>query len=629
MDSAQADWQEPENIIASHAARIDVKSTIEEYTGRKDWRIKANANQGYSLGGLILNTSGKVTANYWLDHVYPPAVGEAHRDADLHVHDLDMLAGYCAGWSLRNLLVEGFNGVPGKIEAGPPKHFTSALGQIVNFLGALQNEWAGAQALSSFDTYLAPFLRTDALSYDQLVQAMQEFVFNLNVPSRWGTQTPFTNLTFDWVCPEDLRDDVPLIGGEEMDFVYGDCQAEMDLINRAFIEVMTRGDARGRVFTFPIPTYNITEDFPWESENARLLFDMTAKYGLPYFQNFINSELKPNQIRSMCCRLQLDLRELLKRGNGLFGSAEQTGSIGVVTINCARLGYRFAGDEAALLGELDRLLELGRDSLEIKRELIQSLMDDGLFPYSRRYLGSLRNHFSTLGVNGINEMIRNFCGGRYDITSPEGEELALRLLDHVRARMLEFQDQTGHMYNLEATPAEGTTYRFAKEDRKRFPCILQAGTPDRPYYTNSSQLPVGFTDDPFEALERQDALQVKYTGGTVLHLYMSEKLSSAECCAALVRQSLQAYHLPYITVTPTFSICPRHGYLAGEQHYCPTCDEEAHAAGRYDPDNRQACEVWTRVMGYHRPVEAFNPGKRSEHEERQHFVERHVAHRAA
>lgn len=609
--------------------KIDVEHAIEEYLAKLDWRVKANANQGYSLGGLILNTSGKVTANYWLSHVYPAHIGLAHREGDLHIHDLDMLAGYCAGWSLRNLLNEGFNGVPGKIEAAPPKHFSSALGQIVNFLGALQNEWAGAQALSSFDTYLAPFLRRDQLDYEQLVQMMQEFVFNLNVPSRWGTQTPFTNLTFDWVCPEDLRDQVPLIGGEEVDFEYGDCQAEMDMINRAFIEVMTRGDAKGRVFTFPIPTYNITDDFPWESENARLLFDMTAKYGLPYFQNFINSELKPNQIRSMCCRLQLDLRELLKRGNGLFGSAEQTGSIGVVTINCARLGYRFAGDEKSLFEEMDRLMEIGRDSLEIKRRVVQKLMDEGLYPYSRRYLGTLRNHFSTLGVNGVNEMIRNFTFGEDDITTERGEALATRLLDHVRARMLEFQDETGNMYNLEATPAEGTTYRFAKEDLKRYPDILQAGTEEAPYYTNSSQLPVGYTDDPFEALSRQDQFQTKYTGGTVLHLYMSERLSSADACAALVRKSLSQFHLPYITITPTFSICPKHGYLQGEHHHCPTCDEEAKAAGTFDADNRQACEVWTRVMGYHRPVSAFNPGKASEHGERTHFEERRVRRAAA
>ena len=605
--------------------RIAVKPTIDEYLGRLDWRIKANANQGYSLGGLILNTSGKVTATYWLDHVYPQAVGEAHRNGDIHIHDLDMLAGYCAGWSLRTLLTEGFNGVSGKIEAGPPKHFTTALGQIVNFLGALQNEWAGAQAFSSFDTYLAPYVRVDGLTYREIVQAMQEFVFNLNVPSRWGTQTPFTNLTFDWVCPEDLRTQRPIIGGKEADFDYGDLQEEMDLINRAFIEVMTGGDAKGRVFTFPIPTYNITSDFPWESENAERLFDMTAKYGLPYFQNFLNSELEPGQIRSMCCRLQLDLRELLKRGNGLFGSAEQTGSIGVVTVNCARLGYRHAGDETSLLKALDRLLALGRDSLEIKRALIQKLIDGGLYPYTKRYLGTLRNHFSTLGVNGVNEMIRNFTHDAEDITTPFGEGLALRLLDHIRARMLEFQEETGHMYNLEATPAEGTTYRFAKEDKARYPDILQAGSDAAPYYTNSSQLPVGFTDDPFEALTRQDELQTKYTGGTVLHLYMSERLSSAAACRELVRRSLSRNRLPYITVTPTFSICPQHGYLAGEHAFCPKCDDELGADANSDDSARQACEVWTRVMGYHRPVAAYNPGKKSEHEERAHFVERRAA----
>jgi anaerobic ribonucleoside-triphosphate reductase len=553
---------------------VDVEASMNEYLEQRDWRVNANANQGYSLGGLILNVSGKVIANYWLNHVYPPAVGAAHRNADLHIHDLDMLAGYCAGWSLRTLLAEGLNGVPGKVESGPPKHMSSAVGQIVNFLGTLQNEWAGAQAFSSFDTYMAAYVRNDKLSYDSVRQYIQELIYNLNVPSRWGTQTPFTNLTFDWICPEDLREQVPVIAGAEMPFTYGDLQPEMDMINRAYIEVMMAGDAKGRVFTFPIPTYNITEDFDWHSPNAELLFEMTARYGLPYFQNFINSELKPNMIRSMCCRLQLDLRELLKRGNGLFGSAEQTGSLGVVTINCARLGYLHAGNEDALFGALDRLLDLGRDSLEIKRKVIQRHMDNGLFPYTRRYLGTLRNHFSTLGVNGINEMIRNFSGGSHDITSVWGHGFAVRLLDHVRARMLEFQDQTGHMYNLEATPAEGTTYRFAKEDRKRHPDILQAGTADMPYYTNSSQLPVGFTDDPFEALERQDELQRKYTGGTVLHLYMNEPLSSADACRTLVKRALSRFGLPYITVTPSFSICPKHGYLSGSHPFCPKCDAE-------------------------------------------------------
>jgi ribonucleoside-triphosphate reductase len=551
---------------------VDVEASIEEYLHRQDWRVNANANQGYSLGGLILNVSGKMIANYWLNHVYPPEVGQAHRDADLHIHDLDMLAGYCAGWSLRMLLAEGLNGVPGKVESAPPRHLSSACGQIVNFLGTLQNEWAGAQAFSSFDTCLAPYVRKDGLSYESVRQAIQELVYNLNVPSRWGTQTPFTNLTFDWTCPDDLRGQVPVIAGAEQPFTYGDLQDEMDMINRAYIEVMMAGDARGRAFTFPIPTYNITADFAWDSPNAELLFGMTARYGLPYFQNFINSELRPNMIRSMCCRLQLDLRELLKRGNGLFGSAEQTGSLGVVTINCARLGHRHPDDEQGLLAALDRLLELGRQSLEIKRKEIQRHMDNGLFPYTKRYLGTLRNHFSTLGVNGVNEMIRNFSGDRYDITDPRGHALALRLLDRVRARMLEFQEQTGHMYNLEATPAEGTTYRFAREDRKRFPGILQAGTPDMPYYTNSSQLPVGFTDDPFEALERQDALQRKYTGGTVLHLYMTEAVSSAQACRELVRRALTHFGLPYLTVTPTFSICPKHGYLSGRHPFCPKCD---------------------------------------------------------
>jgi ribonucleoside-triphosphate reductase (formate) len=561
-------------LRADRHTLVDVESSINEYLNRQDWRVNANANQDYSLGGLILNVAGKMTANYWLSHVYPPEIGQAHREADFHIHDLDMLSGYCAGWSLRTLLHEGFNGVPGKVESEPPRHLSSAIGQIVNFLGTMQNEWAGAQAFSSFDTYMAPFVRKDRLGYADVRQAMQELIYNLNVPSRWGTQTPFTNLTFDWICPDDLREQVPVVGGTEMPFRYGELQAEMDLINRAYIEVMMAGDAKGRVFTFPIPTYNITPDFDWDSDNAARLFEMTARYGLPYFQNFINSELKPNMIRSMCCRLQLDLRELLKRGNGLFGSAEQTGSLGMVTLNCARLGYRFRGDEAGLFAELDRLLEFARASLEIKRKVIQRHMDNGLFPYTRRYLGTLRNHFSTIGVNGINEMIRNFSTDAFDMTDPRGHALAVRLLDHVRAQMLRFQEETGHMYNLEATPAEGTTYRFAKEDRKRYPDILQAGTNETPYYTNSSQLPVGYTDDPFEALELQDELQRKYTGGTVLHLYMAEPVSSPGACRELVRRALSRFSLPYITVTPTFSICPKHGYLAGKHPFCPKCDAE-------------------------------------------------------
>lgn len=554
-------------------AVVDVAASMNEYLSREDWRVRANANQGYSLGGLILNVSGKVTANYWLDEVYSPEIGTAHREGDLHIHDLDMLAGYCAGWSLRTLLTEGFNGIPGRVEAGPPKHLSSALGQMVNFLGTLQNEWAGAQAFSSFDTYLAPFVRKDQLGFDEVRQAIQEFIYNLNVPSRWGTQTPFTNLTFDWVCPEDLREQIPYIGGEEMPFAYGELQAEMELINRAYIEVMQAGDGLGRVFTFPIPTYNITHDFPWDSDNAERLFEMTSRYGLPYFQNFLNSDMQPNQVRSMCCRLQLDVRELLKRGGGLFGSAEQTGSLGVVTINCARLGYLYRGDKLALLQQLDRLLEMARQSLEVKRKVIQQHMDAGLYPYTKRYLGTLRNHFSTIGVNGLHEMLRNFTDDAEGLHSEAGRALALEVLDHVRARLVQFQEDTGHLYNLEATPAEGTTYRFAKEDRKRFPGILQAGTAEAPYYTNSSQLPVGFTDDPFEALALQDELQCKYTGGTVLHLYMAEQISSAEACKKLVRNALSRFRLPYLTVTPTFSICPVHGYLAGEHEFCPKCDE--------------------------------------------------------
>ena len=594
---------------------VDAIATITEYLDRSDWRVNANANQGYSLGGMMLNTSGKVVANYWLSQVYPAVAGQAHRNADLHIHDLDMFAGYCAGWSLKDLLQQGFNGVPGAIAAGPAKHFSSAVGQIVNFLGTLQNEWAGAQAFSSFDTYMAPFVRLDDMTYAQVKQCMQELIFNLNVPSRWGTQTPFTNLTFDWTCPADLADEHPLIGDEVCDFAYGDLQAEMDLINRAFMEVMTEGDAEGWVFTFPIPTYNITRDFDWDAPNTELLFTMTAKYGLPYFQNFINSELDPGMIRSMCCRLQLDLRELLKRGNGLFGSAEQTGSVGVVTINMARLGYLYADDEAGLTARLDELFEIGRDTLELKRTVIQHHIDAGLFPFTKRYLGTLDNHFSTLGVNGMNEMVRNFTHDAYDLTDPRGHAMCVRLLDHVRDKMVEFQEATGHLYNLEATPAEGTTYRFAKEDRKRYPGILQAGTESNPYYTNSSQVPVGYTDDPFEAQEMQEELQTKYTGGTVLHLYMNERISSAAACKELVRRSLTAFRTPYITITPTFSICPVHGYLVGEHLTCDKCAELHPEAEPVE------CEVWTRVMGYFRPVRSFNIGKKGEYAERQMFTE--------
>jgi ribonucleoside-triphosphate reductase len=553
---------------------IDVVNSINEYLDRLDWRVHANANQGYSLGGMILNISGKMVANYWLNKIYPESVAMAHRNGDFHIHDLDMLSGYCAGWSLRMLLNEGFNGVAGRVESSPPKHLSSAIGQMVNFLGTLQNEWAGAQAFSSFDTYLAPFIRVDDLTYEKVKQCMQEFIYSLNVPSRWGTQTPFTNLTFDWVCPDDLKNSIPLIGGEEVGFTYGELQKEMDMINRAYIEVMTEGDSRGRVFTFPIPTYNITKDFPWESENALLMFEMTAKYGLPYFQNFVNSDLEPSMVRSMCCRLQLDLRELLKRGNSLFGSAEQTGSVGVVTLNCARLGYLHKGNEEGLMSRTVELMQYAKNSLEIKRKVVQMYMNNGLFPFTKRYLGTLRNHFSTIGVNGINEMIRNFTEDQHNISTEYGKNMAVRFLDRMREILKEFQLESGNMYNLEATPAEGTTYRFAKEDLKRYPDIIQAGFKGANYYTNSSQLPVDFTKDAFEALQMQDELQKKYTGGTVLHLYMNERISSSKVCGQLIKKVVENFELPYFTITPTFSLCPKHGYLSGEHKFCPKCDSE-------------------------------------------------------
>ena len=576
---------------------IRARETLEEYLSKSDWRVNENANQGYSLGGMILNTSGKVTANYWLSHVYPEEVGQAHRDGDLHIHDLSMFSGYCAGWSLRQLLEEGFNGVANKVDSTSPKNLSGAVGQMVNFLGTLQNEWAGAQAFSSFDTYLAPYVRKyseelkeelSELVMDQLALAdliekktykyvydcVQTFVFNLNVPSRWGTQTPFTNITLDWTCPPDLKDRKLLLGGQPYKYTFGELEKEMQIINRAYIEVMLKGDAKGRVFTFPIPTYNITQDFDWYGPNTDLLFEMTAKYGLPYFQNFLNSDLKPHHIRSMCCRLQLDLNELLKRGNGLFGSAEMTGSIGVVTINAARLGYKYRGDKQAFLARLEELMEQAKISLELKRKEVEKWLEAGLYPYTKRYLGHFNNHFSTIGINGMNEAIKNFTSGEEDITTQLGGDFAEEVLLFMRQKLVYFQEETGNLYNLEATPAEGVTCRFAKEDKKRFHDIMQAGTEDFPYYTNSTQVPVEFTDDAFEALQNQDRFQTKYTGGTVLHLYLGERVSGPEACRALVKKALSNFRLPYITISPTFSICPKHGYLAGEHDYCPTCDAE-------------------------------------------------------
>lgn len=592
--------------------QVNSSTTVREYIDKVDWRINANANTGYSNAGLVNNLAGKLIANYWLDEVCSPDEGQAHRNGDYHIHDLDCLTGYCAGWSLRVLLDEGFNGVRGRVTSRPPRHFREALGQMANFLGILQSEWAGAQAYSSFDTYLAPYVFKDQLSFSEIKKAIRSFVYNLNVPARWG-QSPFTNVTIDWTVPKDLADQIPtssqhhlFLGLESRellselqnrnasitsltDATYKDFQPEMNLINRAFYEVLTAGDSQGNPFTFPIPTVNITEDFDWNGPNTDILFENTAKIGSSYFQNFIGSQYKrdesgnlvpneeaykPGHVRSMCCRLQLDLRELLKRGGGLFGSAEMTGSIGVVTINMARLGYLYKGDKAALTTELDRLLVLAKNSLEKKRVFVQEMYDRGLYPYTKRYLPHFRNHFSTIGVNGINEMIRNFTDDEFDIASSEGESFALDILDYIRKRMQDFQEETGNLYNLEATPAEGTTYRFAKEDKERYPDIIQAGSGKNIYYTNSSQLPANFTVNPFEALNLQDNLQCKYTGGTVLHLYMSERLKSAETCKALVKTVLTNYKLPYVTITPLFSVCPKHGYINGEHEFCPKCDEE-------------------------------------------------------
>jgi ribonucleoside-triphosphate reductase len=590
---------------------INSTQTIEEYILGTDWRIKANSNTGYSNAGLVNNTAGKVIANYWLDKVYSKEEGYAHRNGDYHIHDLDCLTGYCAGWSLRVLLDEGFNGVRGRVESGAPRHFREALGQMANFLGILQSEWAGAQAFSSFDTYLAPYVFKDKLPYNEIKKAIRSFIYNLNVPARWG-QSPFTNITIDWTVPQDLKDQIPtskqvhlfknILDSELeerahqrgcktlVEMTYKNFQPEMNLINRAYYEIMTEGDLTGQPFTFPIPTVNITEDFDWYGENTDILFENTAKVGSSYFQNFIGSQFKrdaegnlvpneeaykPGHVRSMCCRLQLDLRELLKRGGGLFGSAEMTGSIGVVTINMARLGFLYKGSKDALYARLDQLMEHAKSTLEKKRVFIQEMYERGLFPYTKRYLPGFRNHFSTIGVNGINEMIRNFTSDSYDISSKDGIEFATEILNYMRDRMVEFQEATGNLYNLEATPAEGTTYRFAKEDKKRYgDSIIQAGMGENIYYTNSSQIPVDLTNDPFEALTLQDDLQCKYTGGTVLHLYMQEKISSTEACRKLVKNVITNFRLPYITVTPLFSVCPKHGYIAGEHEYCPKCDEE-------------------------------------------------------
>jgi ribonucleoside-triphosphate reductase len=556
---------------------LDIDSTMDGYLEQSDWRVNENANVNYSLGGLILHNSGAICANYWLKNIYPEEIARAHREADFHIHDLSMFSGYCAGWSLRQLIVEGLGGVPDKISSRPAKHLSTLMQQAVNFLGCLQNEWAGAQAFSSFDTYIAPFVKIDKLSDRELKQCLQSFVFGVNTPSRWGSQAPFTNITLDWACPVDLRDKKVALGGGECDFTYGDCQEEMDRVNRLFIELMLDGDAEGRGFQYPIPTYNITRDFNWDSGNARLLFEMTARYGTPYFQNFINSDLNPSDVRSMCCRLQLDKRELRKRGGGLFGSDELTGSIGVVTINLPRIGYlasRNGGpNEVDFFRRLESLMILAKDSLLIKRKAVTRLLDGGLFPYTRRYLKTFGNHFNTIGLVGMNECLRNFLGSDITIATERGKGFALEVLHFMRGKLADFQEETGELFNLEATPAESTSYRLAKHDKERYPRIISAGTAE-PYYTNSTQLPVAETEDIFDALDMQEELQAAYTGGTVFHAFLGEAIEDWRSCRELVKTVANRYRVPYFTISPTFSVCPVHGYLKGEHFSCPKCKTE-------------------------------------------------------
>ena len=553
---------------------LDIDGTMDGYLKQSDWRVNENANVNYSLGGLILHNSGSITANYWLKNIYPEEIANAHRNADFHIHDLSMFSGYCAGWSLRQLIAEGLGGVSDKITSKPAKHLNTLMQQAVNFLGCLQNEWAGAQAFSSFDTYIAPFVKADRLGDKEVKQCLQSFVFGVNTPSRWGSQAPFTNITLDWNCPADLKNKKAVVGGKEMDFTYGDCQEEMSRVNRLFIELMLEGDAEGRGFQYPIPTYNITASFDWDSYNAELLFEMTSRYGTPYFQNFLNSDLDPSDVRSMCCRLQLDKRELRKRGGGLFGSDELTGSIGVVTINLPRIGY-LAKDGADFYRRLETLMDLARDSLRIKRKIVNRLLENGLFPYTRRYLKTLDNHFNTIGLVGMNECLLNFLGSDVSIATEKGRRFALEVLAFMRKKLADYQEVTGELFNLEATPAESTSYRLAKHDRDRYPRIVCAGSKNgEPYYTNSTQLPVNETDDIFEALDLQEELQAAYTGGTVFHSFLGEAIEDWRSCRDLVRAIAQNYRVPYFTISPTFSVCPIHGYLKGEHFTCPKCKAE-------------------------------------------------------
>lgn len=584
---------------------LDYKKLVDDYLRVSDWRVKENSTVTYSVGGLILSNSGAITANYWLSEIYDEEIGDAHRNADIHLHDLSMLTGYCAGWSLKQLIQEGLGGVPGKMTSAPAKHLATLCNQMVNFLGIMQNEWAGAQAFSSFDTYLAPFVRTDKLSYDEVKHCIESFVFGVNTPSRWGTQAPFSNITLDWTVPADLAGQPCIVGGKPMDFTYGDCQSEMDMINKAFIEVMIEGDADGRGFQYPIPTYSITKDFDWsETENNRLLFEMTAKYGTPYFSNYINSDMEPSDVRSMCCRLRLDLRELRKKSGGFFGSGESTGSVGVVTINLPRIAY-LAKNETEFFARLDRMMDIAARSLKIKRTTVEKLLHEGLYPYTKRYLGGFDNHFSTIGLVGMNEAGLNANWLRKDLTHEETQEFAVRVLQHMRERLKDYQEQYGDLYNLEATPAESTAYRLAKHDKARYPDIITAHEGGTPYYTNSSHLPVGYTEDVFSALDVQDKLQTLYTSGTVFHTFLGEKLPSWQSAAALVRKIAENYELPYYTLSPTYSVCTEHGYLKGEQKLCPVCGK--------------ATEVYSRITGYYRPVQNWNDGKSQEYLDRKSY----------
>ena len=585
---------------------LDYKELVDSYVKVSDWRVKENSTVTYSVGGLILSNSGAITANYWLSEVYDEEIANAHRNGDIHLHDLSMLTGYCAGWSLKQLIQEGLGGVPGKITSSPASHLATLCNQMVNFLGIMQNEWAGAQAFSSFDTYLAPFVRVDNLTQKEVKQCIQSFIFGVNTPSRWGTQAPFSNITLDWTVPADLKDQPAIVGGKEMDFTYGDCKKEMDMVNKAFIEIMIEGDANGRGFQYPIPTYSITRDFDWSpTENNKLLFEMTAKYGTPYFSNYINSDMEPSDVRSMCCRLRLDLRELRKKSGGYFGSGESTGSVGVVTINMPRLAY-LSKDEKDFYARLDKMMDLSARSLKIKRTVITKLLDAGLYPYTKYYLGTFDNHFSTIGLVGMNEAGLNAKWIRKDMTHPECQEFTKQVLDHMRERLSDYQEQYGDLYNLEATPAESTSYRLAKHDVELYPDIITAAEPGgTPYYTNSSHLPVGYTDDIFAALDIQDDLQTRYTSGTVFHAFLGEKLPSWEAAANLVRKIAENYKLPYYTLSPTYSVCKNHGYLSGEQFKCPHCGEDA--------------EVYSRITGYYRPVQNWNAGKTQEYKERREY----------